>query len=107
MHGNLPQQSGAHSMNRITRNTRRRLTPRTTVIGGAALCLISGATGYRAGGSSASPLPRDGLESRKGDGHEGSDADGSTRTPAVKTPAPVVTAVPAPVPVPVKAPVPT
>jgi hypothetical protein len=45
--------SQEHSMNRITSTTRRRLTPRTTVIGGAALGLIAGATVYGAVTSSA------------------------------------------------------
>jgi hypothetical protein len=43
-------------MNRTTRNTRRRLTPRTTVIGGAALGLIAGATVYGAVASAATPM---------------------------------------------------
>ena len=40
-------------MNSITRTTRRRLTPHTTVIGGAALGLLAGATVYGAVSSSA------------------------------------------------------
>jgi hypothetical protein len=40
-------------MNRITSTTRRPLTPRTTVVGGAALGLLAGATVYGAVSSSA------------------------------------------------------